>query len=149
MRPSPLLAAAFAAAVAFPAAAQAPRETVLAELDSAAGAMGSGGYVPDARPTGRASVLGALPRDGAVRLEISLRAGRRYRIFAVCDAGCEDLDLRAYGADGTGILAEDEEADARPVVSFVAQSTGPHLISVEMAGCRTEFCSFGVRILSR
>jgi hypothetical protein len=145
MRSTALFAAACAAAVALPARAQTPRESVLARLDSVA----RGGYVTDARPIGRASVLGELPREGSVRLEMTLRAGRRYRIVAACDRECVDLDLRAYSADGATVLAEDVEADARPVLSFVAYADGPHLLSVMMAGCRDEYCAFGVRVLAR
>ena len=148
MRPSTILAAACTAAVAaLPAAAQTPRQAVLSELDAAAPA--SAGYLPDARPAGRATLLGELPRDGTVRLEISLRAGRRYRIVAACAEECDDLDLRALAADGEVVLDEDVEADARPILTFVAPAAGPHLLSVTMAGCRAAFCPFGVRILSR
>lgn len=149
MKSGILAAVACAAAVALPAAAQTGRETVLAELNEAARSLPSSGYVADARVIGRESVLGELPRDGSVRLEVMLRAGRHYRVVAACDAECVDLDLRAYSVDGHAILAEDVEADARPIVSFVADASGPHLISVAMAGCRTAFCAFGVRILSR
>lgn len=145
-----LCAAALAAATfALPASAQSARQAVLAELDTAAHAVASRGYAPDARAIGRESVVGELPRDGSVRLEVSLRAGRRYRVVAGCGPGCDDLDLRAFAAGGEGVLDEDNEADARPVLTFVAHATGPHLLSVTMAGCRTDFCAFGIRILSR
>jgi hypothetical protein len=141
-----LLAASFAA---LPAAAQTPRQAVLAELDTASRAVASRGFVPDTRAIGRETMVGELPRDGSVRLEVSLRAGRRYRVVAGCGPGCDDLDLRAFGAAGDHVLDEDTEADARPVLSFTADATGPHLLSVTMAGCRTEYCAFGIRILSR
>jgi hypothetical protein len=150
MKRIPCAAALVAAALAaLPASAQSARQTVLAELDTAAHSISSRGYVPDARAIGRESVVGELPRDGSVRLEVTLRAGRRYRVVAGCGPGCDDLDLRAFAADGGGVLDEDTEADARPVLTFVADATGPHLLSVTMAGCRTEFCAFGIRILSR
>ena len=84
-----------------------------------------------------------------MRLELTLRAGRRDRIVAACDEECDDLDLRALAADGEAVLDEDVEADARPVLSFVAGASGPHLLSVTMAGCKNGFCAFGVRVLSR
>ncbi len=149
MRPSTILAAAFAAAAALPASAQTPRQTVIAELESASGGVASNGYLPDARAAGRASLMGELPSEGTVRLEVHLRAGRRYRVVAACDQECDDLDLRARGAAGELVLDQDVEADARPVLSFVADASGPHLISVTMAGCKSRFCAFGVRILSR
>ena len=145
-----LIAALFAAAfAALPAAAQTPRQAILAELDTAARAVASRGFVPDARAIGRASLMGELPRGGSVRLELNLRAGRRYSVVAGCGPACDDLDLRAFAADAEEVLAEDVEADARPVLTFVADATGPHLLSVTMAGCRTDFCAFGLRILSR
>lgn len=144
------LAALFAAAfTALPAAAQTPRQAILAELDTASQAATSRGFVPDPRAIGRSSLMGELPRGGSVRLEVNLRAGRRYSVVAGCGPACEDLDLRAFAAGGDEVLAEDVEADARPVLTFVADATGPHLLSVTMAGCRTEFCAFGLRILSR
>ncbi len=144
-----LATASLAALAALPAAAQTPRQAVLAELDTAVSAVASRGFVPDTRVIGRESMVGELPRDGSVRLEVSLRAGRRYRVVAGCGPGCDDLDLRAYAAGGDDVLDEDTEADARPVLTFVADTSGPHLLSVTMAGCRTEYCAFGIRILSR
>ncbi|HLL84492.1 MAG TPA: hypothetical protein VK420_17640 [Longimicrobium sp.] len=138
-----------AALFALPAAAQTPRQSILAELDTATRAVASRGFVPDARAIGRASLMGELPRGGSVRLELNLRAGRRYSVVAGCGPACDDLDLRAFAAGGADVLAEDVEADARPVLTFIADATGPHLLSVTMAGCRTEFCPFGLRILSR
>jgi hypothetical protein len=142
-------AALFAAAFAVPAAAQTPRQAIMAELDTATRAVTARGFVPDALAIGRASLMGELPRGGSVRLELNLRAGRRYSVVAGCGPSCDDLDLRAFAADAAEILAEDVEADARPVLTFVADATGPHLLSVTMAGCRTDFCAFGLRILSR
>jgi hypothetical protein len=144
-----LLAACAAATLARPAAAQEPRARVLAQLDTAARAGAARGFTPDLRAIGRQTLLGELPRDGVVRLEVTLRAGRRYRVVAGCGSGCEDLDLRAFASDGETVLDEDVEADDRPVLSFVADATGPHLLSVTMAACRAEFCAFGLRVLSR
>lgn len=149
---TPLLFFACAAALlsaAAPARAQTHRNTILRQLDAVVPQQRARGFAPDARVLGGGTVVGLLPADGYVLLEIPLRAGAQYFIIAGCDADCDDLDLRALGTNGRTVLDEDVGDDDVPVVSFTARETGPHLLTVSMASCRTELCYFGVRVFSR
>jgi hypothetical protein len=124
------------------------REVVLHELDTAVRAKQREGFTV-ARPFDARGMVGLLPQHGVVVVEVQLRAGVEYFVSGTCDTDCDDLDLRALTPDGLEVLAEDVETDDVPVLQFTARETGPHLLGVVMSACRTEYCYFGVRILSR
>jgi hypothetical protein len=124
------------------------REVVLHQLDAAVRAKQREGFTT-VRPFDARSLVGLLPQHGVVVVEVQLRAGAEYFVSGTCDTDCDDLDLRALTPDGLEVLAEDVETDAVPVLQFTARETGPHLLGVVMSACRTEYCYFGVRVLSR
>jgi hypothetical protein len=148
---APLLALACAAALvsaAAPARAQTHRNTILRQLDAVTAQQRARGFVPDARVLNGGTQIGLLPADGLVMLEVPLRAGARYFVIGGCDSDCDDLDLRAVGRDARTALDEDVGDDDVPVLSFTARETGPHLLTVSMASCKTDLCYFGVRVFS-
>lgn len=148
-----LLAAALAALLAAaPAAAQQARShrgIVLAQLDTVAALKRGEGYTAAEGAVGGGRLMGLLRKGAGVILEVELRAGVPYFVPGGCDADCSDLDLRLLSPDGQTVVAEDVADDDVPILSFTAKETGPHLLLVNMAACRTETCWFGVRVLSR
>ncbi|HEX8691742.1 MAG TPA: hypothetical protein VF746_04930 [Longimicrobium sp.] len=148
---APLLFLASAAALlsaAAPVRAQTHRATVLRQLDAVATQQRARGFLPDARVLNGGTQIGLLQANGLVMLEIPLRTGARYFVMGVCDSDCEDLDLRAVGSNARTALAEDVGDDDVPVLTFTARETGPHLLTVSMAKCKTDLCYFGVRVFS-
>lgn len=144
-----LLALACAALLPAAASAQTHRNTILRQLDAVVAQQRARGFTVDARVLGGGTVVGLLPAQGLVMLELPLRAGAQYFIVGGCDADCDDLDLRAVGRDVRTVLDEDVGDDDVPVISFTARETGPHLLTVSMASCKTDLCYFGVRVFSR
>lgn len=142
-----VLALPFAAA---PALAQSDhRSSVVDLLRQASQEVAGQGYRNEPRVFDARSLIGMLPRGGAVVLEATLRAGVRYTVLGVCDSDCVDLDLRAHAPGGDRVLDEDVNTDDVPILTFVAPEDGPHPITVVMSDCRTELCYFGVRVLAR
>ncbi len=111
--------------------------------------MAGQGYRSEARVFDARSMIGMLPRGGAVVVEANLRAGVRYTVVGVCDSDCVDLDLRVHAPGGDQVLDEDVNTDDVPLLTFVAPADGPHPITVVMSDCRTELCYFGVRVMAR
>lgn len=150
MRAAALLAVLAALATAAPAAAQrnSHRDVIMRQLDTLVVEKRDEGFQVDSRPLGDGTLVGLLPADGYVMVELALRAGTEYFIVGGCDTDCDDLDLRAHTPDNT-LLDEDVSADDVPIVSFVPRASGPHLLTVSMASCKTDNCYFGVRVFSR
>ena len=145
------LAVAAAAAVAFffspdPAAAQDFRATITRQLEAAAGQASTGGYRIDANVIDRQMVIGALPDDGSVYLELNLTGGVEYFIAAGCDEDCSDLDTRIYPAGENDAIDEDIEDDDVPMLAFTAPRNGRYLLHVSMAECDESICYFGYQV---
>jgi hypothetical protein len=142
-----VLALPFAAA---PALAQSDhRASVVELLREASQEVAARGFRAETRVFDARSMIGMLPRGGAVVVEANLRAGVRYTVVGVCDSDCVDLDLRAHAPGGDVVLDEDVNTDDVPILTFVASADGPHPITVVMSDCRTELCYFGVRVMGR
>lgn len=125
------------------------RQLVVQQLSEASRGAAGQGYREEPRVFDSRSVVGMLPRGGQVVLEANLRAGERYTVVAVCDEECGDLDLRAHAPEGQEVLDEDVSTDNVPILTFTAEATGPHPISVIMSACSAERCYFGLKVLSR
>jgi hypothetical protein len=137
-------AAVLAAAVALPATAQNTyQQQIIRQLTAAATAVQSQGYNAD-----RAPVMGSLNDDMQEGVLLQLTAGMRYAILGVCDNDCTDVDLRVFDPMGN-LMGEDMLVDDRPVVEFVAPSTGQYRATVIMATCNTNPCYYGVQVYAR
>ena len=137
-------AAVLAAAVATQATAQNTyQQQIIRQLTTAASAVQSQGYTAD-----RAPVMGSLNDDAQEGVLLQLTAGMRYAILGVCDNDCSDVDLRVYDPLGN-MLGEDILVDDRPVVEFVAPSSGQYRANVIMATCNTNPCYYGVQVYVR
>ena len=130
------------------AVAQTARETVSDQLRAVIDTRADDGFAADAGALGRPTLRGVLEHDTTVHLELSLEAGREYFIAARCDEGCTDLDLRVLAPDFSA-LAEDTLDNDAPNVTVPAAETGPYLLAVRMATCKTDICYFGVAVVSR
>ena len=143
------LAAAAAVALFFSprhAAAQDFRGTITKQLEAAAGRAATSGFRIDNGVIDRQMVIGALPDDGSVYLELNLTGGNEYFIVAGCDQDCSDLDTRIYPQDSDDSIDEDIEDDDVPVLSFTAPKTGRYLLQVSMAECDESLCYFGYQV---
>lgn len=92
------------------------------------------------KPSGE-SGNGSLARGATARIPLQAHAGELVGALAVCDTDCGDLDLRLLDADGEE-LTGDDEADAKPVVTWRADADQPITLEVSMRRCTVEPCGF-------
>lgn len=86
--------------------------------------------------------------SGRTDVEITLPVPGRYRVHAVCDAACRDLDL--YVLRGGQELASDVALDSVPFVDVV--STAPnqvHTVRLQMVGCEAATCRYQLGVSRR
>lgn len=133
------LAAAAAALLADPAQAQ--REIVTTQLDSAIILMAAEGFTPSDDP-----VMGTLAQGDDEEFEVELESGSQYFVVGVCDTGCSDLDLVLTRGDDE--IESDRKLDDVPMLAIADQS-GTFVLSVQMATCESSQCHYGVRIFHK
>lgn len=88
-----------------------------------------------------------LPDDETTSLMVPLEPGEEYVIMAVCDEGCDDIDLRLFS--GSTLVDEDIEDDDYPVVQVSPGSARTYRIEVVMASCDASPCRYGLAIYSK
>lgn len=134
-----VLAAVAAALLADPAQAQ--RQIVVTQLDSAVVLMAGQGFSPSDD-----AVVGTLPQGEDEEFEVELDSGSQYFVVGVCDGGCSDLDLVLSRGDDE--VEADREMDDVPMLALQNQS-GTFVLSVQMATCSSSECHYGVRIFRK
>jgi hypothetical protein len=117
--------------------------TVLRQLSAVDGVARNEGMQRLGNP-----LVGSLNANGTATLQVNLNAGRRYRLFGVCDNDCSDMDLRLIDPSGQTV-AEDVETDDVPIVAHTAQRTGSYRVQVIMARCSVSPCRYGVSLYGR
>lgn len=117
--------------------------TVLRQLSAVDGVARNEGMQRLGNP-----LVGSIAAGSSTTLQVNLNAGRRYRLFGVCDNDCTDMDLRLVDPSGQTV-AEDVEADDVPIVAHTAQRTGSYRVQVIMARCSVSPCRYGVSLYGR
>jgi hypothetical protein len=140
--------AALAILAGLPAAAQVPpqfQRELSQRLAEAGRVVGEGGYMKVAGP-----FAGGLSTQQSRRYPLTLRAGQDYRVIAVCDSRCGDIDLRLYDANGNQI-AQDVLNDNVPTLAIRPSATGPHSIEIDMYQCTAapDPCWYALNIYTR
>lgn len=90
---------------------------------------------------------GSLSNGGEERLEITLEGGHSYKIAAVCDGDCGDLDLCLFDEAGDQVACDTSE-DSVPLLSIEANANSGATLQVKMAECTVNPCRYGVAIFS-
>ncbi len=99
------------------------------------------------RPVGEVR-SGSSGARSSSSVTLSLEAGVRYAVRAVCDESCADIDLRI--ADPTGrTLAQDGGDDDTPLVEFTAPVAGAYRLDVAMFRCQAASCAWGAQLYRR
>jgi hypothetical protein len=140
--------AALAMAAGSSASAQVPPQftrELSQRLAEAGRVVGEGGYMRAAGP-----FVGGLATQQSRRYTLTLRAGQDYRVIAVCDSRCGDIDLRLYDANGNQI-AEDTLNDNVPRLAIRPPATGAHTIEIDMYQCAAspEPCWYALNVYTR
>ncbi len=130
-------------AVAAPLQAADPGPVVGGQLDHVRSQMRDSGY----RET-HEQKIGSLRSGDNARFEVRLREGTSYRIVAVCDEDCDDLDMILYDENGNEIDS-DRADDSIPIVEVSPRWDGKFEVRVNMASCNIAPCQYGVMVMGR
>jgi len=87
----------------------------------------------------------ALSTDSAVVWPIMLRHGVTYRVFAVCDNNCSDVDMDLYDATGAYAGGDTTTTD-KPYVEITPAVDGTAYARIWLASCESEPCTIGARV---
>lgn len=91
---------------------------------------------------------GALASEDAVMVPVELEEGVNYRIAAVCDQDCPDLDLRLLDPNGIEVDG-DYLDDALPILAHLADTTAEYSVDVRMVACFVQPCQFRLEVFSQ
>ena len=78
----------------------------------------------------------------------TLRKGLSYKVFAVCDEDCSDLDLTLYD-ENQRVIAKDNSSDSMPVVGVTPSWSGRFSLGVRMYSCGSDICFYGISIIGK
>lgn len=90
---------------------------------------------------------GELANGGSERLEITLNGDRTYKIAAVCDGDCGDLDLCLFDEDGDQVACDTSD-DSVPLLAITANANSGATLEVKMYDCKVNPCRYGIAIFS-
>lgn len=79
---------------------------------------------------------------------INLKARTSYKIIALCDKNCQDLDLVLMDENNKEI-SRDASTDNIPIVEVIPKWTGRFNLKVSMYKCSQNPCFYGLTVLSR
>lgn len=79
---------------------------------------------------------------------VTLHTGYEYRIVAVCDNDCSDIDLRLFD-ENSNEVATDVAMDDQPVVQVAPRWTGAFSARVFMASCAVAPCYYSAQLYGR
>lgn len=112
--------------------------------DQAAKHLGEG----FSRDAAIADLIAPLRLEGGLIWPIQLRRGVTYRVFAVCDNDCSDVDLELYDAAGA-FVGRDIATNDTPYVEITPAADGAHYARIWLAACESEPCFVGARVYRR
>jgi hypothetical protein len=80
--------------------------------------------------------------------DLNLNRGYAYKIIAVCDGDCGDIDLNLYDENGN-IIAKDTGNDDYPIVEVSPRWTGAFELKIKMYDCDYEPCKVGIVVFGQ
>ncbi|MEM7572930.1 MAG: hypothetical protein AAF433_08515 [Bacteroidota bacterium] len=89
-----------------------------------------------------------LEDDESDNYYIRLSQYYNYKIIAVCDQDCEDIDMKIYDENGK-LLDEDVAEDDVPIVELTPRTTGRYRVYLKMYDCDVEPCKVGIAVYGR
>jgi hypothetical protein len=113
------------------------------QLAEVGGYMAQEGFQPVGQP-----FMSGLAQGANQFVPVELHQGFDYRIVAVCDQDCSDIDLRLNDQNNNEVAA-DVAMDDRPIVQVTPRWTGPFQLNVVMATCTVAPCYFAAQLYGR
>ncbi len=86
-----------------------------------------------------------LAMDKAVIWPINLRRGVTYRVMAVCDNHCTDVDMDLYDQTGA-FVGTDVSTTDKPYVEITPDADGVAYARIWLAVCEADACTIGGRV---
>lgn len=114
-----------------------------AQLAEVSGYMAQEGFQPVGTP-----FVSGLAQGASQAVPVELHQGFEYRIVAVCDQDCSDIDLRLNDQNNNEVAA-DIAMDDRPIVQVAPRWTGPFQLNVQMATCTVAPCYFAAQLYGK
>lgn len=124
-------------------AGESPQAIILAQLQQAQAAFSQQGFQQVGEP-----FSGSLAQSQTWNVPAQLFAGFDYRVIAVCDRDCADLDLVLYDPNGA-VVSQDASTDSHPVVSVAPGYNGNFTVQVQMYNCSIAPCYYAVALYGR
>lgn len=116
---------------------------VMAQMASVQQALAAQGFQQVGQPTS-----GALQTSAQQDIPVDLYVGYEYRIAAVCDNDCTDIDLTLF--DGMGqVISQDNAVDAHPIVPVYVTGSGRFTVKVLMYTCSNQPCYYAAALFGR
>jgi len=94
-----------------------------------------------------ADKFSTMNQGGYDSFTVHLMRGTTYRVVAVCDAECPDLDLTLTDENGNQV-SKDSSTDSMPIVEATPMWSGLFTIKVSMYRCTNDPCYYGITVLS-
>lgn len=126
-----------------PSGDQNPQQTNANQLQQFSAAYAQQGFQMAGQPS-----TGNMAQGQSSNVPVEMYAGYEYRIVAVCDSDCGNLDMVVYDGYGTAI-GHDTLADSQPVVGVLPSSTGMFTAQIQMVSCTVAPCYFAVALYGR
>lgn len=92
--------------------------------------------------------FGTLRDDEHEFVYFELDDGWTYKILAVCDEDCKDLDLCLFDENNNTIEC-DQKIDDLPLISITPRWTGEFKLRIKMFNCEINPCSYGIGIFGK
>jgi len=120
-----------------------PQAIILAQLQQAQAAAAQQGFQLIGQP-----YSGSLAQGQSWNVPAELHPGVDYRVLAVCDRDCNDLDLVVFDANGAAV-AQDTSTSSQPIVAIQPGYAGAFTVQVQMFNCTVAPCYYAIALYGR
>lgn len=93
-------------------------------------------------------ILSLAAEDDGKLLALALQAGVTYRVMAVCEDRCGDVDLDLYDPAGR-LIGRDVAVSDNPYIEVTPSVSGSYAAYAWLADCKAAHCAIGVRAYLR
>lgn len=93
-------------------------------------------------------IFSSLDDGESESFTIDVDGGKDYRMIALCDEDCDDIDIYLEDTNGN-VLDEDISLNDAPIVSLTAKGESRYVLRVRMYSCSLEPCYFAIGVFGR
>lgn len=93
-------------------------------------------------------IFSSLDEGESETFTLDVDGGMDYRMIALCDEDCDDIDIYLEDMDGE-VLDEDISLNDAPIVALTAKGSTRYRLRVRMYSCSIEPCYFAIGVFGR